>query len=196
MLKKISLVSLILATSLLADGQQAFEKGSFGLNINKDDVEIEGRGSLSFMTGSPVYSNFFVSGNYLNADESVYGLGLSVENSPTNYRNLVFNIGLKSVFSDHGGQNFIATPITVGAKARLFLGNIPTTHIGAKFAYAPSPLSFKDADEYKEYRIEADSNVIENINIYAGYRSIDTNYNDGKTTTVDDSVYAGFKFVF
>lgn len=196
MLKKISLVSLILATSLLADGQQAFEKGSFGLNINQDDVEVEGRGSVSFMTGSPVYSNFFINGNYLNADEKVYGLGLSVENSPTNYRNLVFNIGLKTVFSDYENQDFIATPITVGAKARLFLGNIPTTHIGAKFAYAPSPLAYKDAKEYKEYRVEADSNVIENINIYFGYRNIDTDYNSGQTKTVDDSVYGGFKFVF
>jgi len=196
MLKKISLVSLILLANLLADGQQAFEKGSFGININKDDVEVEGRASVSFMTGSPVYSNFFVTGNFLNADEKIYGLGLSVENSPTNFRNIVFNIGLKSIFSDYKGQDFIATPITVGAKARLFLGSMPTTHIGAKFAYAPSPLAFKDAEAYKEYRIEADSSVIENINIYAGYRNIDTEYTNGRTTTVDDSIYAGFKFVF
>jgi len=189
MLKKVSLVSLILVTSLFS-----FEKGSFGLNINKDDVEFEGRASVSFLTESPVYSNFFIDGNYLNSDENLYGLGISVENSPINYQNLVFNIGLRSVFSSHAGQDYSAMPIMVGAKAQLFLGDLPTTYIGAKAGYAPSALSFQDADEYKEYRIEVDSQIIPNVNIYAGYRNIDTNYNS-KDYNLNDSVYAGFKFV-
>ncbi len=189
MLKKISLVSLILVTSLFS-----FEKGSFGLNINQDDVEFEGRASVSFLTESPVYSNFFIDGNYLNSDENLYGLGISVENSPINYQNIVFDIGLRGVFSSHDGEDYSAMPIMVGAKAQLFLGDLPTTYIGAKAAYAPSALSFQDADEYKEYRIEIDSNIIPNVNVYAGYRNIDTNYNS-KDYNLNDSVYAGFKFV-
>jgi len=189
MLKKISLASLILVTSLMS-----FEKGSLGLNINKDDVEFEGRASLSFLTDSPVYSNFYVDGNFLNSDENLYGLGVSVENSPINYQNLVFNIGLRSVFSDHMGDSFTALPIMVGAKAQLFLGDLPTTYIGAKVGYAPSALSFQDADEYKEYRFEVDSKIIPNVNVYAGYRNIDTDYNN-RAYNLNDSFYAGFKFV-
>jgi hypothetical protein len=189
MLKKISLATLILVSSLFS-----FEKGSIGLNINSDDVEFEGRSSVSFLMDSPIYSNFFIDANYLNSDENLYGLGLSVENSPINYQNIVFNIGLRSVYSDHAGQDFWAMPIMVGAKAQLFLGDLPTTYIGAKAAYAPSALSFQDADEYKEYRLEIDSKIIPNINVYAGYRNIDTNYNN-KDYNLNDSFYAGFKFV-
>jgi len=189
MLKKISLVSLILVTSLMS-----FEKGSFGLNINSDDVEFEGRAALSFLTDSPVYNNFFIDGNYLSSDENLYGFGLSVENSPINYQNIVFNIGLRSVFSDHSGADFAAMPIMVGAKAQLFLGDLPTTYVGAKVGYAPSALSFQDADEYKEYRVEVDSKIIPNVNVYAGYRNIDTDYTS-KTYNLNDSFYAGFKFV-
>jgi len=180
---------LILVTSLMS-----FEKGSLGLNINSDDVEFEGRAALSFLTDSPVYSNFYVDGNFLNSDENLYGLGISVENSPINFQNLVFNIGLRSVFSDHLGQDFSAMPIMVGAKAQLFLGDLPTTYIGAKAGYAPNALSFQDADEYKEYRVEIDSKIIPNVNVYAGYRNIDTDYNN-KAYNLNDSFYAGFKFV-
>jgi len=189
MLKKISLASLILVTSLFS-----FEKGSFGININQDDVEFEARSSVSLLTNSPVYSNFFVNGNYISSDESLIGLGISVENSPINYQNIVFNIGLRSVFSDHAGQDFMAMPIVVGTKAQLFLGDLPTTYIGAKVGYAPSALSFKDADEYTEYRIEVDSNIIPNVNVYAGYRNIDTDYKS-RAYNLNDSFYAGFKFV-
>ena len=188
MLKKTSLVSLILVTSLFS-----FEKGSLGLNINKDDVEFEGRTSVSLLTGTPVYSNFFIDGNYINAKENLYGVGFSVENSPINYQNLVFNIGLRGVFSDHNGEKFAATPISLGAKAQLFLGNLPATYIGAKYAYAPSALTYKDAKQYNEYRFEVDSKIIPNVNVYAGYRNIDTDYNSQKYK-FNDSVYAGFKF--
>jgi len=189
MLKKISLASLILVTSLMS-----FEKGSFGLNINSDDVEFEGRAAISFLTDSPVYSNFFVDGNFLSSEENLFGLGISVENSPINYQNLVFNIGLRGVFSDHEGEDFAAMPIMVGVKAQLFLGDLPTTYLGAKMSYAPNALSFQDADEYKEYRIEIDSKIIPNVNVYAGYRNVDTDYNS-QVYNLNDSVYAGFKFV-
>jgi hypothetical protein len=196
MLKKLFLGSLILTNYLSANGYSMFENGSFGLNVNKDDVEIEGRASVSFITGTPVYNNFFLNGNYLNANNKVLGFGLSVENSPINYQNIVFNIGLRSVFSDHNSEDFVALPITVGAKARLFLGTLPITYLGTKFAYAPNPLSFKEADEYKEYRIELDSSIIQNVNVYFGYRNIDTHYDSGKSSSIDDSLYGGFKFVF
>jgi len=190
MLKKISLASLLLVTSLFS-----FESGSVGLNINSEDMEIEGKVPVSLLLNTPVYSSFFVDGNYIKSDESLIGLGISVENTPINYQNLVFNIGLRSVFSDHAGKDFAAVPITIGAKAQLFLGDLPTTFVGAKIGYAPSSLSFRDADEYTEYRVEIDSKVIPNINVYAGYRNIDTDYTN-RSYNLNDSFYAGFKFVF
>ena len=189
MLKKIFFLVLLLVTVGFS-----FESGSFGLNVNSDDVEFEGRASVSFLTGMPIYSSFFVCGNYLKADEEdLYSVGISVENSPINYTNLVFDIGIRGLFSQHGNQNFTALPITFGAKAQMFLGDLPPTYFGVKLKYAPEALSFEDAYEYKEYRVQVDSNVIPNINLYAGYRNINTDY---KTNSykINDSFYAGFKF--
>jgi hypothetical protein len=172
----------------------AMDRASFGLNINTDDLEVEGRTSLSFTTNDPTYRNFFVDANLINSDETLFGFGVFVENSPINYQNIAFSIGLRTIFSKDDGDSFTAIPIIVGAKARMYLGNLPKSNLGLKFAYAPSPLSFQDADSYFEYRIEVDMSIIENINVYLGYRSIDTNY-EKKDLSYNSSLYVGFKFV-
>jgi hypothetical protein len=189
MLKKISLIAFLLVTSLLSS-----ERDSFGININKDDVEVEGREEIGRLLDSQLYSNIFIDGNFLNSAENLYGIGLSVENSLLTNYNLILNVGLRGVFSSHNDKDFSAAPIMLGLKTKLFSGDVPTTYLGAKATYAPSALTFQDADEYKEYRVEVDSDIIPNINIYAGYRNIDTDYKN-KTYNLNDSFYAGFKFV-
>ncbi len=190
MLKKIFLSLLFLTISIYG-----FERSSIGLNINTTDVEFEGRTSLEYITGVPEYGNFFINGNFLSADENLYGLGISVENSIVNYQNIIFNIGLRSVFTSYQNKDFAALPITFGAKTQILRNMLPETYLGIKANYAPSALSYKDADEYKEYRIEVDSNVVPNIDIYAGFRRVDTDYNNGNDYRLNNKAYAGFKFI-
>ncbi len=188
-MKNLVLLLLIINLNIFA-----MDKASFGLNINTDDLEVEGRTSLAFTTNDPVYRNFYVDANFINADDTLFGFGLFVENSPINYQNIAFSIGLRTIFTENGKDSFTAIPIILGAKARMYLGNLPKSNLGVKFAYAPSPLTFQDADSYFEYRVEVDMSIIENINIYLGYRSIDTNY-EKRDVSYNDSLYIGFKFV-
>jgi hypothetical protein len=188
-MKKIILVLLLINLNIFA-----IDKASFGLNINTDDLEVDGKASLAFSTNDPVYRNFFVDANFINSDETLFGMGLFVENAPINYQNLTFAVGLRAIFSDHKDDSFSAIPIILGAKARMYLGNLPKSHLGIKFAYAPRPLTFQDADSYFEYRVEVDMSVIENVDVYIGYRSIDTNYEE-YDYNYNDAIYVGFKFV-
>ncbi len=192
MLKKIVVLSLLSLPLWSA------ERASFGLNINSDDLELEGRSSLANQTHSLEYRNFYIDGNFIKGkDDNLYGAGFYVENSPQGYSNLTFGVGLRAVVSsnDKLDDTFIAIPIQVDAKARMYLGNLPKSALGFKFAYAPSPLAFSDADSYFEYRIEVDMQVIPNIDVYFGYRNIDTDYKS-KDVTFNASGYAGFKFLF
>jgi hypothetical protein len=193
MMKKLLIISLLGATSLFGA-----EKASFGLNINSDDLEVEGRVSMATRTRSLEYRNFFFDGNFIKGDEdNLYGVGFYVENSPLGYPNLKFGIGLRSIFSgnDKLDKDFVAIPVQVSAKARMYLGNLPKSNLGVRFAYAPSPLTFSDADSYLEYRIEADMQIIQNIDIYIGYRNIETNY-DNADVDFNSAGYIGFKFLF
>ena len=194
MIKKLLIITLLFTSSIYA----VSEKGSFGLNINSDDLEVEGRVSLSTRTRTLEYRNFYIDGNFINGeDDNLYGLGFYVENAPHGYSNLTFGIGLRSIFSgnDKLDETFVALPITVAAKARMYLGNLPKSALGFKLSYAPEPLSFSDAKSYFEYRIEVDMQLIDNIGIYVGYRDISTDY-DGGDINFNSAGYGGFKFVF
>ncbi len=192
MLRKMLLISLITVPLFSA------EKASFGLNINSDDLEVEGRMSLAVKTHRLEYRNYYIDGNFIKGkDDNLYGVGFYVENSPQGYSNLTFGVGLRSIFSsnDDLDTTFVAIPLQISAKARMYLGNLPKSSLGMKLAYAPKPLAFSDASGYFEYRIEVDMQVIPNIDVYFGYRNIDTDY-DKKDYNFNSAGYAGFKFLF
>ena len=52
-----------------------------------------------------------------------------------------------------------------------------------------------DADNYFEYRLTADVEVVPHGSIIAGYRHIDTDANDADIT-YNHGLYAGFRFAF
>ncbi len=194
MIKKILITTLLCTLPVFAGQEQA----SFGLNINNEDLEVEGRISLAGKTSRLEYQKFYIDANFINGeDDTLTGVGFYVENSPHGYSNIEFGVGLKSVFSKNDAldKTFIAVPITVAAKARMYLGNLPKSALGVKIAYAPSPLTFSDGESYLEYRLEADMQIIDNIKIYAGYRSIDTDYKVADVS-FNSGAYVGFKFLF
>lgn len=190
MLKKALVVLLLLGTQLFA-----YQRYAFGLNVNTSAVEFEGKFNTAPLTSDPAFRNFYIDMNLINDDDTLFGAGVFVENVFYNYHPLMFQVGVRSVFTSHSGDDFIALPILFGFKHKIYSGAIPVGTIGAKLLYAPSPLAFQDADKYVEYRIEATVQIIENVEIYAGYRNIDTDY---KQQDVDytDSGYLGFRFIF
>jgi len=193
-MKKLLITTLLFTAPIFA-GQ---ERASFGLNINNEDLEVEGRMSLASRTKRLEYRNFFIDGNFINGkDDTLTGIGFYVENSPHGYSNLEFGIGLKSIFSKNDAldKTFVAIPITIAGKARMYLRNLPKSALGIKLAYAPSPLTFSDGESYFEYRIEVDMQIIDNIDIYTGYRNIDTDYK-AADVNFNSGAYVGFKFLF
>ncbi len=186
---------LIFAILLLSAQLFAYQRYAFGLNVNTDVVEFEGRANVAPLTSDPVFRNFYADINLINDDDSLFGAGVFVENVFYNYHPLLFQVGVRTVVTSHSGDDFFAIPILFGFKHKVYSGNIPIGTLGAKVLYAPSPLSFQDADSYTEYRIEATMQIIENVEIYAGYRNIDTNYQD-YDFTYNDAGYLGFRFVF
>jgi len=189
-LKRLVFLTLLLGMQLFA-----FQRFAFGVNVNSDAVEFEAKANMAPLTSDPVFRNFYAEMNYINDNDSILGLGVYVENSFYNYPPLIFQVGIKTLFSDHEDDDFLALPILFGFKHKVYNGNIPLGTVGAKIVYAPSPLCFQDADSYTEYRLEATVQIIENVEIYAGYRSIDTDYETQKIN-YSDSGYVGFRFIF
>jgi len=181
---------LILSTLLLTAFLQA---DSIALNVNSDDVEVEGTLNLNSMVGYGNGIDYVLSGDYIHTEEDdLFKAGFSASSTLQGAEGLTLTLGLEAVFMD----SYVAMPLFGQAKLRLpFDEPVPATSLIARVDYAPSVLSFIDADEYAEYRFEADMEVISNIHIYGGYRNIETNY-ETYDHTLNDSWYGGLKIGF
>ena len=184
-MKKIILGAIIVAEVLQA--------GSIGLNINSEDLEVEGRVDLDSIVVYNRGTNYFLGLDYLHTnDDNLFKVGFGASNTLKSARGVTFSFGLESVIAD----NYFALPLFAQAALRLpFDEEIPATSLKAEVAYAPSVLSFSDADTYLEYRFEAGMEVISNIHIYGGYRNIDTDY-EAYNYNLNDSWYGGLKISF
>ncbi|QOR62362.1 hypothetical protein IMZ28_02480 [Sulfurovum indicum] len=184
-MKKIIIGTLLMAGLLQADG--------IGLNINSEDVEVEGTINLNSIVGYSSGTNYFLGLDYLHTnDDNLFKVGFGASNTLKSAGGVTFSFGLESVIAD----SYFTLPLFGQAALRLpFDEEIPATSLKAKVAYAPSVLSFSDADNYLEYRLEADMEVISNIHIYGGYRNIDTDY-ETYNYNFNDSWYGGLKVSF
>lgn len=181
-MKHIIFIFTFLSSLLQAD--------SIGLNVNSDDIEVTGTFNSVFGYGDGI--TYALSGDYLHSEEDLFKAAFSASSALSGAEGLTLTFGLESVFAD----SYAALPLFGQAALRLPLDEpVPPTSLLVKVDYAPSVLSFIDADRYLEYRFEASMEVIPNIHLYGGYRNIDTDY-EAYDHTFNDSWYSGLKIGF
>lgn len=180
-----------------------YGESSVGLDINDKEIELFTAIDLNVLGGYSDSTKYYFDASYLrsetsdilyrnNITESMGTVGVSAKNTFQNSEDISVTVGIKSIFAD----NFLAFPFFGKAIFTLPLGgNIPPTSLSALFAYAPEVLSFNDALNYKEFRAEANMEVIPNIHLFGGYRNIDTNY-QLYDKNFNESFYGGMKFSF
>jgi hypothetical protein len=194
MLKKIALTSLITSTLLFAES-------GVGININEQDLEIEGvidsRNLAALQTSSTIYQ---VDINFLNDNEEtkLFGLGLGATNKLEGVEGVELTLGAKFMWSEVGDDDFTSLPLMLKVRYSLppLLYSIPPVAFEGKLLYAPKVLSFGDSETYTEYRVSADIEVIENVKIYAGWRNIHRGYKNLKNDLFNTSFYGGLKFAY
>ena len=194
MFKKIAFTTLFTSALLMAES-------GVGININDEDLEVEGvldsRNLAALQTSSTVYQADF---NFLNinSDKKLLGAGVGATNSVEGLEGVELTFGGKVIWAEVGEEDFTALPLM--AKLRYsfppLMYNIPPVGLEAKALYAPSALSFGDSENYSEFRVDADIEMIENVRLYAGYRNIHAGYKDIANDLFDNSYYAGLKITY
>ncbi len=179
---------LLLSTVLL------FSRSTVGLNINTEDFELTGATDINTFSEYTRGTIFIVDGNFLNTqDDSLFGLGLSANNSFQGKEGLSLGLGAKFIYL----ENFIALPLMVeAAYAVNIIEAMSPASFSAKLLYSPAVLSFDEASNYFEFRIEAAMEVINAVSIYVGYRDIEVEYIDLTSETFNSSFYGGLKMSF
>jgi hypothetical protein len=194
MLKKIALTTLFASALLMAES-------GVGININDEDVEVEAtldsRNLAALQTSSTIYEGDF---NFLNvnSDRQLIGAGVGATNALEGVEGVELTFGAKFIWAEVGDEDFTSLPLMAKIRYNFppLMYNVPPVAVEAKVLYAPNALSFGDAEKYSEYRISADIEMIENVNIYAGYRNIYAEYKNVSRELFDNSFYAGLKVTY
>ncbi len=182
------LASLLLSTSVLFSGN------TVGLNINSEDFEIEGSLDVNSFSEYTNGTIFVVDGNLINTNSDyLFGIGLSASNSYQAMDGLSMGLGARYVSVD----NYSAVPFMFEAAYAIpLIDSVPTASFSGTLLYAPSVLSFDDAENYFEFRAEAAVEVISAVSLYVGYRDIEVDTIKNTTDTYNSSFYGGMKMSF
>ena len=201
MLKKITLLG---ATALTAFAMHTGE-----ININNKDLEIGAQLDIGQFNDAVEPNTMFVGGKFLNADKKhsdndnasikPYFEGSFLMMRPVGNQGMRLGIGAKAAFT----KNYIAVPLGVQFAYKIPANDFVPMYLNGELYYAPSVLSFRDADSYLAYRLSYDIEVIKHGSITLGYRSLDTNYKgsrgyakNGGDFNYNSYWYLGFKIGF
>ena len=192
MLKKL-LLSLALAGALFAQHDAS-------VNLNSDDIELQANIDLGELNQSDYPDTYFLTLGFLDVDNKestdplVYA-GFKLRQDITGIEGMRFGIGAKGTYTKVGGERHVAIPIGLEVAYTLPLEIAMPIIVSGYFDYAPSVLSFKDADKYIEKRLEIGIQLIEQANVFVGWREIDTDFDNGDYE-YNDEVYIGFRVRF
>jgi len=189
----------ILVTTVMTSAILVAESG-VGLNINENDLEIEAvldsRNLEALQTSSTVYQGDF---NFLEAySKKLLGAGIGATNKLEGIEGVELTFGVKFISAEVGDEYFTSLPLMVKVRYDFppLMFNIPPVSVEAKGLYAPNPLSFGNSEEYSEFRLAADIEMINNVKVYAGYRNIHTYYKGISQNLFDTGFYGGLKVIY
>ncbi len=196
MLKKLSLVALSAAS--------AFAMHSAEININNKDLELSAKLDIGQFNYNVEPGTVFVGAKYLKGNEDHSDINSGIEayyelnflmQQEISRSGLSIGMGVKANHT----KNFTSIPLGLEAAFELPKTQLVPIYFGASIYYAPEVLSMEDANNFLEYRVSVDIEVIKNGRITLGYRVLDTNYEANNVTTdvnYNKSAYMGFKFSF
>ncbi len=180
MLKKITLLS---ATALTAFAMHTGE-----ININNKDLEVSAQFDIGQFNDAVEPNTMFIGAKFLNADKK-HADKLAMNKSfkpyfesdflmmrPIGNRGMRIGMGAKVALT----KDYIAVPLGLQFAYKIPTNDFVPMYLNGELYYAPSVLSFSDADNYLEYRISYDIELIDNGRVTIGYRNLDTNYETGK----------------
>jgi lipopolysaccharide assembly outer membrane protein LptD (OstA) len=178
----------------------AYATSSVELNVNNNTLELEAKLDIKdkFQLNNDSNYNFIISAlttkenNGIQDSSSLYTAGLEIVNPYVSNNGLSFGLGVKVVYADNSDTTFTAIPLTVFAKYEVN----EKFFVDANVAYAPSILTFSNAERYSDYKIKANYNVMSNAYVFLGLRQITTEYEKLGKLKYDDSIFIGYKIQF
>lgn len=146
--------------------------------------------------------NLIGSGSYLHHEDNgdLFSAGLSVAGkSKASRGQQTTGLGFKAVgfTTDEDRGDVDGAALALGGFIRHNLSDANLISLRGDLYYAPSVVSFGDADKYLEFSFRVEYELMENANLYAGYRKIEIDIKDvDGEADLDSSGHVGINLLF
>lgn len=194
---------LLLFTSL-----SLFALNTAELNINQTDLEVGLKFDVGQFNKNVEPQTMFVGMKMLipdtnNSSDSAtltslnpYFEGNFMIIRPVGDAGLSLGIGFKLNYTQVNNKSFMSLPIGFIASYELPFPDLIPMFVETNVYYAPQVLSFLDAKDYVEYRINYNMEMIKNVHLKVGYRNMNTNYFNIGRKNYNASFYLGVMIDF
>lgn len=169
---------------------------SASFDINLSDKSVQGKYAMA-IGGSAVGRTELSFGLLYNDDDDSNYLGevglMVVDVAGSKAPGLELGVGGKLYFAD--ATNGDAVALGLGGHLRYKLTALPRMNFGAVGLYAPSIVSFADADNMYELGASIGYELLPTANVYVGYRHIRADFDKG-AQSIDETMMLGLKMSF
>ncbi len=132
---------------------------------------------------------------YTESDDVMLTTGLHVRGEAGSHApGLSFGVGIKAFVVSVGDKDLAA--LTLGGEARFVLPSLSRLSSVAFFNYAPSIVSFGDAEKFSEFGLQVEYEVFPETAVYGGYRKITADIENGSDADLDKNGHVGIRLTF
>lgn len=183
---------MALAVTLLSQHADATE-----LDLNISDQSINLQVSTQPPLPAGTQSKFAIGAGYIYreggtkiANLDFHALGQTVlGNMPT-----TVSIGARGIYFDEDAADGAA--VALGGGAHVKIPAVPGMGVKLTTHFAPQITSFGDAENLLLTELRATYRVIQNADIYAGYRVVRARLEDSGSQSIDENLHVGFTLIF
>lgn len=184
---------LLLSSSIilpLIAGGTLVQANDVSLRISDDSVHTQ-------VNLSPNSAEIDFGAGYMYHEGSRHIINLDVHaKGQTAIGNLPTTAGVGVQATGFDDNSIDGGALGLGGFARVNLPSVPGLAFEGALHYAPSILSFGDADDLTRVRAQVNYRVIQNADVFLGYHYLNTDLENGADVTLDKGIFAGMKLLF
>lgn len=169
----------------------------FGAAAEKLDFNLSDEAFLLRYTGPATSGGMQLDYGLLHQEDDVYvgSLGLHlVDNAGTD--KTPFQVGLGGRLQYVETDPASGGAITIGAWGRYTFPGADRFALAGSIYFAPDVTSFGDLENYLEFGIRAEYEVLRNASLYLGYRNVEADFDVFDDAELDDGLHLGMQFNF
>ena len=187
-------LALVFMVSCALTGTAALAQ-TFDINLSDKSAQFK----YSTRIGNPNEGRSELGFGFLYNDDDNYlgeaGL-LIIDVAGTKTPGLEVGVGPKLYVGRHDKTGGDAVAVGIGGQLRYKLAALPRLNFSLAGYYAPSIVSFADADNITEVNVQVGYEILPTANIYLGYRHIRVDFDPIGKKTIDETGMVGMTFSF